>query len=151
MNYETRKNSCHLYFLRLWRRSSIKQVQLNVAYLPLVAKRYKSFHKYEYLYETESLNTLNGAINGPRVSCKVQRTSMFRPKSSKIHMGKKWSLTLLMYYRSRLMFLAHATSLCTPRSARSVRSSVLMQMETQSLDPMLVLRPSTLKWRSMLE
>ncbi|XP_053531616.1 apolipoprotein Bb, tandem duplicate 1 isoform X2 [Ictalurus punctatus] len=38
----------------------------------LLAKRYKSFHKYEYLYETESLNTLNGAINGPRVSCKVE-------------------------------------------------------------------------------
>lgn len=46
---------------------------LNVAYLPLVAKRYKSFHKYEYHYEAESLNTLNGAINGPKVSCKVQK------------------------------------------------------------------------------
>ncbi|XP_058235125.1 apolipoprotein Bb, tandem duplicate 1 isoform X2 [Hemibagrus wyckioides] len=38
----------------------------------LLAKRYKSFHKYEYLYESESLNTLNGAINGPKVSCKVE-------------------------------------------------------------------------------
>ncbi|MCJ8743816.1 hypothetical protein PDJAM_G00098600, partial [Pangasius djambal] len=37
----------------------------------LLAKRYKSFQKYEYLYEAESLNTLNGAINGPKVSCKV--------------------------------------------------------------------------------
>ncbi|KAI7799514.1 putative apolipoprotein B-100 [Triplophysa rosa] len=35
-------------------------------------KIYKSFHKYEYLYETESLNALNGAVNGPRVSCKVE-------------------------------------------------------------------------------
>ncbi|KAK3516813.1 hypothetical protein QTP70_023691, partial [Hemibagrus guttatus] len=52
--------------------SSGKQVQLNVAYIPLVAKRYKSFHKYEYLYESESLNTLNGAINGPKVTCKVE-------------------------------------------------------------------------------
>ncbi|XP_060722344.1 apolipoprotein Bb, tandem duplicate 1 [Tachysurus vachellii] len=38
----------------------------------LLAKRYKSFHKYEYLYESESLNTLNGAINGPKISCKVE-------------------------------------------------------------------------------
>ncbi|XP_034169697.2 apolipoprotein Bb, tandem duplicate 1 isoform X1 [Pangasianodon hypophthalmus] len=38
----------------------------------LLAKRYKSFQKYEYLYEAESLNTLNGAINGPKVSCKVE-------------------------------------------------------------------------------
>ncbi|KAF5891255.1 apolipoprotein, partial [Clarias magur] len=38
----------------------------------LLAKRYKSFHKYEYLYEAESLNTLNGAINGPKVSCQVE-------------------------------------------------------------------------------
>nr|XP_055042552.1 LOW QUALITY PROTEIN: apolipoprotein Bb, tandem duplicate 1 [Misgurnus anguillicaudatus] len=37
----------------------------------LLAKRYKSFHKYEYNYETESLNALNGAINGPKASCKV--------------------------------------------------------------------------------
>ncbi|XP_030628767.1 apolipoprotein B-100 isoform X1 [Chanos chanos] len=37
----------------------------------LIAKRYKSFHKYEYLYEAESLNALNGAINGPKGSCKV--------------------------------------------------------------------------------
>ncbi|MCI4389547.1 hypothetical protein PGIGA_G00099360 [Pangasianodon gigas] len=37
-----------------------------------LAKRYKSFQKYEYLYEAESLNTLNGAINGPKVSCKVE-------------------------------------------------------------------------------
>lgn len=36
-----------------------------------MAKRYKSFHKYEYSYETESLNALNGAINGPKASCKV--------------------------------------------------------------------------------
>lgn len=73
MNYETRNNLCYLHLLLLWHRSSIKQVQLNVAYLPLVAKRYKHFHKYEYLYEAESLNTLNGAINGPKVSCKVKK------------------------------------------------------------------------------
>lgn len=64
--------------------SFITQVQLHVAYFPLVAKRYKSLHKYEYLYEAESLNTLNGAINGPKVSCKVQTTLMFRPNVSKI-------------------------------------------------------------------
>lgn len=44
---------------------------LMIAFLPLVDKRYKSFHKYEYLYEAESLNALNGAVNGPRVTCKV--------------------------------------------------------------------------------
>ncbi|KAI7799465.1 apolipoprotein Bb, tandem duplicate 1 [Triplophysa rosa] len=38
----------------------------------LLAKRYKSFHKYEYSYETESLNALNGATNGPKASCKVE-------------------------------------------------------------------------------
>ncbi|KAA0708532.1 Apolipoprotein B-100 [Triplophysa tibetana] len=37
-----------------------------------MAKRYKSFHKYEYSYETESLNALNQAINGPKASCKVE-------------------------------------------------------------------------------
>ncbi|XP_051500925.1 apolipoprotein B-100-like [Myxocyprinus asiaticus] len=38
----------------------------------LMAKRYKSFHKYEYFYETESLNAWNGAVNGPKASCKVE-------------------------------------------------------------------------------
>ncbi|XP_043076199.1 apolipoprotein Bb, tandem duplicate 1 [Puntigrus tetrazona] len=38
----------------------------------LLAKRYKSFHKYEYTYETESLNALNGATNGPKARCKVE-------------------------------------------------------------------------------
>ncbi|XP_051954733.1 apolipoprotein Bb, tandem duplicate 1 [Xyrauchen texanus] len=38
----------------------------------LLAKRYKSFHRYEYTYETESLNALNGAMNGPKASCKVE-------------------------------------------------------------------------------
>ena len=42
------------------------------ALLCLVAKRYKPFNKYEYFYETESLNALNGAVNGPKASCKVQ-------------------------------------------------------------------------------
>ncbi|XP_050993857.1 apolipoprotein Bb, tandem duplicate 1 [Labeo rohita] len=37
----------------------------------LLAKRYKSFQKYEYIYETESLNALNGATNGPKARCKV--------------------------------------------------------------------------------
>ncbi|XP_077096389.1 apolipoprotein B-100-like [Siphateles boraxobius] len=38
----------------------------------LMAKRYKPFNKYEYFYETESLNALNGAVNGPKASCKVE-------------------------------------------------------------------------------
>ncbi|XP_076874065.1 apolipoprotein Bb, tandem duplicate 1 [Brachyhypopomus gauderio] len=38
----------------------------------LLATRYKNLHKYEYIYETESLNALNGAVNGPRASCKVE-------------------------------------------------------------------------------
>uniref|UniRef100_A0A3P9J468 Apolipoprotein Bb, tandem duplicate 2 n=1 Tax=Oryzias latipes TaxID=8090 RepID=A0A3P9J468_ORYLA len=38
-------------------------------------QRYKALHKYEYQYEAESLNSINGASqlqNGPRVSCKVE-------------------------------------------------------------------------------
>ncbi|TRY99586.1 hypothetical protein DNTS_007902 [Danionella cerebrum] len=38
----------------------------------LLAQRYKSFQKYEYTYETESLNALNQAINGPKAKCKVE-------------------------------------------------------------------------------
>ncbi|XP_038583475.1 apolipoprotein B-100-like [Micropterus salmoides] len=38
-------------------------------------QRYKAYHKYEYLYEGESLNAINGAShvrNGPKVTCKVE-------------------------------------------------------------------------------
>uniref|UniRef100_A0A3P9MAN0 Apolipoprotein Bb, tandem duplicate 2 n=1 Tax=Oryzias latipes TaxID=8090 RepID=A0A3P9MAN0_ORYLA len=41
----------------------------------LLDQRYKALHKYEYQYEAESLNSINGASqlqNGPRVSCKVE-------------------------------------------------------------------------------
>uniref|UniRef100_A0A667ZJC5 Vitellogenin domain-containing protein n=1 Tax=Myripristis murdjan TaxID=586833 RepID=A0A667ZJC5_9TELE len=41
----------------------------------LLAKRYKTLHKYEYTYDSESLNAINGASmlkNGPKVSCKVE-------------------------------------------------------------------------------
>ncbi|XP_069578471.1 apolipoprotein Bb, tandem duplicate 1 [Brachyistius frenatus] len=41
----------------------------------LLAQRYKTLHKYEYQYEAESLNAINGASqlkNGPRASCKVE-------------------------------------------------------------------------------
>ncbi|XP_039982146.1 apolipoprotein Bb, tandem duplicate 1 [Xiphias gladius] len=41
----------------------------------LLAKRYKTLHKYEYQYEAESLNAINGASplkNGPKASCKVE-------------------------------------------------------------------------------
>merc|ERR1719402_151252 len=41
----------------------------------LLAKRYKAFHKYDYLYEAESLNAINGGSllrNGPKGSCKVE-------------------------------------------------------------------------------
>ncbi|CAL8315296.1 unnamed protein product [Boreogadus saida] len=41
----------------------------------LLDQRYKALHKYEYLYETESLNAINGASNlqnGPKASCKVE-------------------------------------------------------------------------------
>ncbi|KAM7367783.1 hypothetical protein PAMP_014060 [Pampus punctatissimus] len=40
-----------------------------------VAKRYKTLHKYEYRYEAESLNAINGASqlkNGPKASCTVE-------------------------------------------------------------------------------
>ncbi|XP_026115604.1 apolipoprotein B-100-like [Carassius auratus] len=38
----------------------------------LMAKRYKAFNKYDYFYQTESLNALNEAVNGPEASCKVE-------------------------------------------------------------------------------
>ncbi|XP_023270961.1 apolipoprotein B-100-like [Seriola lalandi dorsalis] len=41
----------------------------------LLNLRYKSNHKYEYLYEAESLNVINGAShlrNGPKATCKVE-------------------------------------------------------------------------------
>ncbi|XP_071018728.1 apolipoprotein B-100-like [Oncorhynchus clarkii lewisi] len=41
----------------------------------LLARRYKSLHKYEYQYEAESLNAIKGAsnlMNGPKCSCKVE-------------------------------------------------------------------------------
>ncbi|XP_047244216.1 apolipoprotein Bb, tandem duplicate 1 [Girardinichthys multiradiatus] len=41
----------------------------------LLAQRYKPLHKYEYQYEAESLNAINGASqlkNGPKASCKVE-------------------------------------------------------------------------------
>ncbi|XP_066532856.1 apolipoprotein Bb, tandem duplicate 1 [Hoplias malabaricus] len=38
----------------------------------LLAKRFRSFHTYKYLYEAESFNDLNGAHSGPRFSCKVE-------------------------------------------------------------------------------
>lgn len=44
----------------------------------LVAERYKTLHKYEYQYEAESLNAINGASqlkNGPKASCKVWERS----------------------------------------------------------------------------
>ncbi|XP_073348554.1 apolipoprotein B-100-like [Pagrus major] len=40
-----------------------------------VNQRYKANHKYEYLYEAESLNAINGAShlrNGPKATCKVE-------------------------------------------------------------------------------
>ncbi|KAI3364234.1 hypothetical protein L3Q82_011034, partial [Scortum barcoo] len=39
------------------------------------AKRYKTLHKYEYRYEAESLNAINGASplkNGPKAACMVE-------------------------------------------------------------------------------
>ena len=42
-----------------------------------VNQRYKAHHKYEYLYEAESLNAINGAShlrNGPKATCKVHVT-----------------------------------------------------------------------------
>ncbi|XP_054618355.1 apolipoprotein Bb, tandem duplicate 1 [Dunckerocampus dactyliophorus] len=41
----------------------------------LLAKMYKTLHKYEYQYEAESLNAINGASplkNGPKATCKVE-------------------------------------------------------------------------------
>uniref|UniRef100_A0A672H2F2 Apolipoprotein B-100-like n=1 Tax=Salarias fasciatus TaxID=181472 RepID=A0A672H2F2_SALFA len=45
-----------------------------------VSKSYKAHHKYEYLYEAESLNAINGAShlkNGPKVEIEVPQTCSF--------------------------------------------------------------------------
>uniref|UniRef100_A0A3Q1D884 Vitellogenin domain-containing protein n=1 Tax=Amphiprion ocellaris TaxID=80972 RepID=A0A3Q1D884_AMPOC len=50
--------------------------KLNISFfLNSLAQRYKILHKYEYQYEAESLNAVNGAStlkNGPKASCKVE-------------------------------------------------------------------------------
>ncbi|XP_070782434.1 apolipoprotein B-100-like [Enoplosus armatus] len=41
----------------------------------LINQRYKAYHKYEYLYEAESLNAISGGShlrNGPKTTCKVE-------------------------------------------------------------------------------
>ncbi|XP_027140083.1 apolipoprotein B-100 [Larimichthys crocea] len=41
----------------------------------LINQRYRAYHRYEYLYEAESLNAINGAShlrNGPKATCKVE-------------------------------------------------------------------------------
>ncbi|KAG7239695.1 hypothetical protein INR49_028631, partial [Caranx melampygus] len=41
----------------------------------LLNQRYRPYHKYEYLYEAESLNAIKGAShlrNGPKATCKVE-------------------------------------------------------------------------------
>uniref|UniRef100_A0A3P8TSZ4 Vitellogenin domain-containing protein n=1 Tax=Amphiprion percula TaxID=161767 RepID=A0A3P8TSZ4_AMPPE len=46
----------------------------------VVAQRYKILHKYEYQYEAESLNAINGAStlkNGPKVEIEVPQTCSF--------------------------------------------------------------------------
>jgi hypothetical protein len=60
----------------LWQHdeSLLKHIQNTISNLSLVARRYKSLHKYEYQYEAESLNAIKGAsnlMNGPKCSCKV--------------------------------------------------------------------------------
>ncbi|KAM9840238.1 apolipoprotein B-100-like [Aulostomus maculatus] len=51
---------------------------LSLLLLPLALTlnhRYKAYHKYEYTYEAESLNAINGASylrNGPTTTCKVE-------------------------------------------------------------------------------
>uniref|UniRef100_A0A8C7PEG6 Vitellogenin domain-containing protein n=1 Tax=Oncorhynchus mykiss TaxID=8022 RepID=A0A8C7PEG6_ONCMY len=61
----------------LWQHdgSLLKHIQNTISNLSLVARRYKSLHKYEYQYEAESLNAIKGAsnlMNGPKCSCKVE-------------------------------------------------------------------------------
>lgn len=118
---------------------------------PLVAKRYKSFQKYEYTYETESLNALNGAINGPKARCKVYMSTLsifiyfvsyfYFEQNVKFH-------TYSLLNRLRLRSLAHAASSCAPQSAHWVRRPMLMMEEILSLGRLLVQMLSRLPWRS---
>uniref|UniRef100_A0A674EI87 Apolipoprotein Bb, tandem duplicate 1 n=1 Tax=Salmo trutta TaxID=8032 RepID=A0A674EI87_SALTR len=61
----------------LWQHdgSLLKHIKNTISNLSLVARRYKSLHKYEYQYEAQSLNAIEGAsnlINGPKCTCKVE-------------------------------------------------------------------------------
>eukprot|EP00064_Thunnus_orientalis_P006272 superscaffoldBa00000648_g6288 len=56
-------------------RNFITVIKTAVNKLSLINQRYKAYHKYEYLYEAESLNAVNGAShlkNGPKATCKVE-------------------------------------------------------------------------------
>uniref|UniRef100_A0A674EI14 Apolipoprotein Bb, tandem duplicate 1 n=1 Tax=Salmo trutta TaxID=8032 RepID=A0A674EI14_SALTR len=69
---------CILLFCPLlWQHdgSLLKHIKNTISNLSLVARRYKSLHKYEYQYEAQSLNAIEGAsnlINGPKCTCKVE-------------------------------------------------------------------------------
>ncbi|KAM4521772.1 apolipoprotein Bb, tandem duplicate 1 [Odontesthes bonariensis] len=64
-----------LCFLLLLSTSALAFAQEEEQPTCLLAQRYKTLHKYEYQYEAESLNSINGASqlkNGPKASCKVE-------------------------------------------------------------------------------
>ncbi|XP_053737738.1 apolipoprotein Bb, tandem duplicate 1 [Synchiropus splendidus] len=64
-----------LWLLLLLSTTTLVAAQFDDPPTCLLAKRYKTMHKYEYQYEAESLNSIDGGSllkNGPKAICKVE-------------------------------------------------------------------------------
>lgn len=120
----------------------------------LVAQRYKSLHKYEYQYEAESLNAINGAShlkNGHKASCKVWETPHDDAKSSvfpfPIHVFQKKKFP--SSHRLKLKCLRLVVSLYALLAAGWVKLLTRTHRVTLCLPTAPALMPLLLKWKSM--
>ncbi len=121
----------------------------------LVAKRYKTLHKYEYRYEAESLNAINGASqlkNGPKAACTVGERSFtiilchLSSDSSERHKKKTFTFS----HRLKLKYLRLVVSSFAPLAVAWVRWLTWTQRATLCSVQHPALMPLLLKWRSML-
>lgn len=120
----------------------------------LVAQRYKSLHKYEYQYEAESLNAINGAShlkNGHKASCKVWETLHTDAKSSvfpfPFHVFQKEKFP--SSHRLKLKCLRLVVLLYALLAAGWVKLLTRTHRVTLCLPTAPALMPSLLKWKSM--
>ena len=119
----------------------------------IVDQRYKALHKYEYLYETESLNAINGASNlqnGPKASCKVRSHaailfSLFHNKSDR---GEKKLTVFFSSTRLRLKCHSLVTSSFVPLVVVWVRWLTRGLTVAQCSHRLPHLTPSLPRWRS---